>query len=301
MKYEKIFGIFLAVSVVAVVIFALAVPMQGLRKSMLDSQIVNALGLVQIAVEKYIVEKGEVPKNIEDLTFDSNPKPSSKTLKRITVKEDDSGYQLCATFYTDTKKDAQETTNNTENLVNMAKSFTSNYNNYGTYNVHDAGNYCFKSTDSYNANMLKDNYYNNDLNSDINYYSISPSNSSDKSGRDTKRQTDIKALHSQLEAYYAQNGSGYPTLADFNTASWRAINMKGLDDITLCDPSALAQTHCVLIYAPQSKAYSYQVWEDDGVSTCKAKNGQTCPRYTLTATLESKINGSNVYVKKSLN
>ena len=47
-------------------------------------------------------------------------------------------------------------------------------------------------------------------------------------GRDTKRQTDIKALHGMLEAFYAQNGGGYPVLADVNNASWRTTNMKGL-------------------------------------------------------------------------
>ena len=35
--------------------------------------------------------------------------------------------------------------------------------------------------------------------------------------RDTERQTDIKAVHGQLEAYYAQNGA-YPALADLNLA-----------------------------------------------------------------------------------
>src|SRR5437588_436170 len=33
--------------------------------------------------------------------------------------------------------------------------------------------------------------------------------------RNTERQTDIKALHGQVEAYYAQNGK-YPTLANMN-------------------------------------------------------------------------------------
>ena len=47
-------------------------------------------------------------------------------------------------------------------------------------------------------------------------------------GRDTERQTDIKAIHGQLEAYYAQNGH-YPTLANVNDSTFRGANMKGLD------------------------------------------------------------------------
>src|SRR5436190_17920257 len=48
--------------------------------------------------------------------------------------------------------------------------------------------------------------------------------------RDTERTTDIKALHGQLEAYYAQNGY-YPQLSDVTTT-----NLKGLDPGALNDP-----------------------------------------------------------------
>jgi peptidyl-prolyl cis-trans isomerase B (cyclophilin B) len=119
--------------------------------------------------------------------------------------------------------------------------------------------------------------------------------------RDTKRQTDIRALHSQLEAYYAQNGTGYPSLADVNTASWRLTNMPGLESASLCDPSSLAQTNCNLAQKPASEIYSYQLWQFDGTTPCTANVGKTCPKYTLTATLEGTINGSDTYEKQSLN
>ncbi len=121
--------------------------------------------------------------------------------------------------------------------------------------------------------------------------------------RDTKRQTDVKALHSQLEAFFAQNSGGYPVLADVNNATWRNTqpNMKGLDPSALCDPSAASQTNCSLVATPAAKSYAYQVWADDGSTACTATTGQTCPKYTLTATLEGTINGSGTYVKKSLN
>ncbi|MEI6237140.1 MAG: type II secretion system protein [Candidatus Saccharibacteria bacterium] len=122
-------------------------------------------------------------------------------------------------------------------------------------------------------------------------------------GRDTKRQTDIKALHSQLEAFFAQNGGGYPVMADVNTASWRNTqpNMKGLDEAALCDPSNATQTNCQLVATPAAQSYAYQVWDVDGTTACTSTTGQTCPKYTLTATLEGTINGSGTYVKKSLN
>ena len=121
--------------------------------------------------------------------------------------------------------------------------------------------------------------------------------------RDTKRQTDVKALHSQLEAFFAQNGGGYPILADVNTAAWRTTNMKGLDPAALCDPSAADQTDCALVAAPAAEGYAYQTWAADGTTACTgtAGNGDVCDKYTLTATLEGTINGEATYVKSSLN
>ena len=117
--------------------------------------------------------------------------------------------------------------------------------------------------------------------------------------RDTKRQTDIGSLYSMLEAYYAQNG-GYPAFVDFNSAGWRTTNMKGLDPAATCDPSNSTTSNCALVTSPQAGAYAYQAWQSDGTTACTATTGQTCPKYTLTATLEGTINGSGTYVKNSL-
>src|SRR5688572_14244107 len=66
--------------------------------------------------------------------------------------------------------------------------------------------------------------------------------------RNTERETDIKAIHSQLEAYYAQNGS-YPALSDVNDATWRGTNMKGLDSEALKDPKGTTQTLAATVSA----------------------------------------------------
>src|SRR5215217_495430 len=54
-------------------------------------------------------------------------------------------------------------------------------------------------------------------------------------GRDSQRKTDINAVQSHVEAYYAQTGS-YPALSMINDATWRATNTKGLDPEALKDP-----------------------------------------------------------------
>lgn len=103
--------------------------------------------------------------------------------------------------------------------------------------------------------------------------------------RDTERTTDIKALHGQIEAYYAQNGY-YPDLGDITTT-----NLKGLDAGALVDPKggSLAATSDV-------DNYGYSVTQADGTTACTTA-AKDCAKYVLTATLE----GGGTYVKNSLN
>jgi len=95
---------------------------------------------------------------------------------------------------------------------------------------------------------------------------------------DTERETDIKALHGQLEAYYAQHGT-YPTLAQLNDQAFRTANMQGLDSEALQDPEG---SSAKLANEPAKHVYSYE------------GGGQA---YTLTAT---KSDGAT-YVKRNLN
>ena len=53
--------------------------------------------------------------------------------------------------------------------------------------------------------------------------------------RDSQRQTDINAVDSHVEAFYAQYGY-YPTLKDLQTASFLSTYMKGLDPQALVSP-----------------------------------------------------------------
>jgi prepilin-type N-terminal cleavage/methylation domain-containing protein len=122
---------------------------------------------------------------------------------------------------------------------------------------------------------------------------ITTFNGIQQKGRDTERQTDVKALHGQIEAYYAQNGS-YPSLADLNDTTFRGANLKGLDDGALKDPKGTAGTLVGTAPAAGTFAYVYAAEPANCTST-------TCTSYTLTAALEGKIDGATTYVKKSLN
>jgi type IV pilus assembly protein PilA len=116
-----------------------------------------------------------------------------------------------------------------------------------------------------------------------------------KKARDTERQTDIKAVHGQIEAYYAQNGR-YPTLTDINNASWRSTNMKGLDAEAIKDPKDTAATP-VLVAAAAANVYSYDVQRAGGGTCDNLPAGNDCAEYTLTATLE----GGGTFTKTNLN
>ena len=109
--------------------------------------------------------------------------------------------------------------------------------------------------------------------------------------RNTERETDIKAVYGQVEAYYAQNGK-YPTLANMNDSTWRAANMKGLDPEALKDPKGSAQT---LVSSPSATAYSYSITASDA-SACDNVT-KDCAIYTLTGTFE----GGGTFAKSNLN
>lgn len=111
-----------------------------------------------------------------------------------------------------------------------------------------------------------------------------------RKARDSERQTDINAIHGQVEAYYAQNGR-YPGLADLDgtTAGFVAANLKGLDPQALRDPKQQGN-------APQAATSGTTYGYAATPSGCTAA-GTECTSYTLTATLES----GGTYSKTSLN
>lgn len=116
--------------------------------------------------------------------------------------------------------------------------------------------------------------------------------------RDTERETDIKAIHGQVEAFWAQKGY-YPSLTDMNSqgsGGFVQTNLKGLDVEALKDPKGSSGT---FVGAAAASVYSYVVTNSAGTS-CEADD-TTCAKYTLTATLEGTLNGSGTFIKTSLN
>lgn len=108
--------------------------------------------------------------------------------------------------------------------------------------------------------------------------------------RNTERQRDIGELRDELEAYYTQYNK-YPTLTQINNTSWRTVNMKGLTNEVLRDPSS---TSYDLAASPAKHIYAYKVTSASGKACDDVK--VACTQYTLTATLE----GGGTYVKTSL-
>jgi type IV pilus assembly protein PilA len=104
--------------------------------------------------------------------------------------------------------------------------------------------------------------------------------------RNTKRQTDVSALQTQIEAFYQTSGY-YPNLTDMNSAA-------------LTDPSNATQSK-TLVGAPAAKSYSYVATNAAG-ATCDGASpaDQACANYTLTATYEGTVNGSSTTSKSQL-
>lgn len=119
--------------------------------------------------------------------------------------------------------------------------------------------------------------------------------------RDSQRQTDIGAVDSHLEAFFAENGY-YPSYADLTTTTFLSTNLKGLDPQSLIDPkindasptSASLATDLVN-GAADATHYGYTAFESNGTTACTA--GDTnCAMFTLQAKLESD---GSTYQKKS--
>src|SRR5665213_584457 len=118
--------------------------------------------------------------------------------------------------------------------------------------------------------------------------------------RNSKRQTDIQSIQTQLEAFFSQNGY-YPSLGNMQgtaAGGWTDTNMKSLDKNALVDPSNPTQSN-QLVASPVAKSYSYKVTQSDGTTSCESDD-TTCAKYTLTATYEGTVNGQTTYVKSNL-
>lgn len=110
-----------------------------------------------------------------------------------------------------------------------------------------------------------------------------------KKGRDADRKSDVNAIYSQVEVYFAENAK-YPSLTQLNDSTFRTANLKGLSDDALTDPKGSGAT---LVGSPAANAYSYAATP----SGCDNGSNGDCTGFTLTATLESggtfAKNGSN--------
>lgn len=134
---------------------------------------------------------------------------------------------------------------------------------------------------------------------------ITTYNGIQQKARNTERQTDLKAVQGQLEAYYAQNGR-YPSTADLGSNSDSNVtfiqtNMKGLDKEALRDPKAPDLSggghDYSLASSPTANKYSYAPLNDAGTA-CDDSGANDCTKYTLTA--EPEGSSTNI-VYNSLN
>lgn len=98
--------------------------------------------------------------------------------------------------------------------------------------------------------------------------------------RDTKRETDVKALASQLEVYYANNGS-YPALAQLQDNTWITSNLKGLDLAGVVAPNGSGTN--TITGATSTTTYNYTPTP----SGCTTTGPTFCTGFTLTADREA--------------
>ncbi|MBP9761963.1 type II secretion system protein [Candidatus Saccharibacteria bacterium] len=111
-------------------------------------------------------------------------------------------------------------------------------------------------------------------------------------GRNSQRQTDVNAVQSHVETFYAQHGF-YPTLADLQTASFVSTYMKGLDPDALKDPkgptTAIAATSDSDQYGYTATGTSPGCTNTTATTiTANEPEDNGCDGFSITATLEGK-------------
>ena len=120
--------------------------------------------------------------------------------------------------------------------------------------------------------------------------------------RDSQRQTDINAVDSHVEAFYAQYGA-YPTVTQIQNSAWRTKYMKGLDPDALLAPNSSTAIDAT---ASTNGKYQYAPTQDDGTTACTGTDVTTtgdtpvvdtlCTKFTVTAKLEGS---TTPYTKQS--
>ena len=110
--------------------------------------------------------------------------------------------------------------------------------------------------------------------------------------RDTKRMTDIDAIHKNVESYFAKKAF-YPTLDAINSKVWLKENLPLLDYDSLRDPLGTEQK---LAGKPTGNVYSYAVTAADGAGCDNVT--VMCKKYTLTAV---KQESGKFYAKSNIN
>lgn len=250
--------VLVVVSIVAASLQVSTISEQKLSQQ--DQQTSEDLDEIHRKIDTYESSRGQLPKTLSKLSFSGELK---KRAAKYTYRPAATSYKLCATFHTEATGD------------NPYASYYDDSDNVNTYK-HNKGETCFTYNISSNT---YDDYYNYDDPYSADQISVQLDRT--MTAADTERETDIRALQAQIEAYFAQYGY-YPTFTDMNTASWRAMNMKGLDTQSLIDPDA---TTANLATGPVSGRYAYEPLGNDG----KACNNidVECTTYTLAATLYS--------------
>ena len=105
-------------------------------------------------------------------------------------------------------------------------------------------------------------------------------------GRDSQRQSDLSALQTQIEAFYATNNY-YPALVDVNSETWRSTNMKSLDKAAIADPGDPSDYNLSGTAASESNQKVYGYVTKNAAGTVCTTLSTDCVSYELTAWQET--------------
>lgn len=253
-----------------------------------DAQTEKKANEIAPKLNEYVASKNKIPESLDEAGIKDVPSSIKYT------KQSDKEYKFCVTYKMASSYNYGDPVTALGGVV-LGGGLNSGYYAEDSYDYNSkyppASLYLYGSHKKGETCQTIKPYFPTNYSYDDPFYDefSAPSTSTSTSGDDKEREADIKTIHSQVEAYYAQNGY-YPTLANLNDSAFRAANLKGLDVGALKDPAGKASK---LVAHSAAGSYAYVVLP----ASCDNSGGNECTMYTLTATY---TNGKT-YAKYSLN
>ena len=265
MNLDKVYPVSVLVICLVIAVLAVVVPFRQQRLYFLDSQTAKSMKKVSSGIKTYYSTNNKLPDNLDAVVKEQiegyYSQLSAESIKNVTYKKLESNqFQLCGKFYTDTMI-TSERQSEIDSDVSSPLSGLSSLSSSGGYSQHKKGDYCFDKESAGYGTLSNDYYSNSKL--DSLYTSGGGSSATSQSARDSERAADVRALASNAEMYFAQNGTYPANCTELATAAVSDSSILETPNgstsskaptYNCADKGTPSQTNDIYVYSPKQDA-----------------------------------------------